>query len=129
MKIYKTKEFAKDARKLGISDSSLCKVIVEIELGKAHAALGGEVFKQRLARPGSGKSGGFRTILVFRQSHRSVFIDVFAKNDRETISDRALTSFKQAAEAMLGLDEEMVSKLLINQIWIEIDRDEKDISN
>lgn len=129
MRIFKTKEFAKEARRLRISDSSLRKAIDEIEAGNVDASLGGEVFKQRVARAGSGKSGGYRTIIVFRHAHRSVFIDVFAKNETESISVKALKSFKQAANLMLKFNQTTLTELLSKQIWIEIDRDEKDISN
>jgi hypothetical protein len=129
MRIFKTKEFSKEARKLGISDAALCKAVTEIESGIVHAALGGEVFKQRIRRAGFGKSGGFRSILVFRHAYRTVFIDVFAKNETENIANNALKSFKQAAGVVLGLDETVISELLIKQMWIEIAPDEKDISN
>ena len=128
MRIFKTKEFTRDARKLGISDATLRSVIAEIEQGNFDAALGGEIFKQRIARGGAGKSGGYRTIIVFRQSHRSVFIDVYAKNAVESLSSKALKSFKQAADIMLGLPDSEITELLISKIWIEIENNEKDIS-
>ncbi|MGD1069262.1 MAG: type II toxin-antitoxin system RelE/ParE family toxin [Bryobacteraceae bacterium] len=56
------------AMKAGISDVSLCKVIRDAERGLIAADLGGGVIKQRLARPGEGKSGGFRSLIVFPQA-------------------------------------------------------------
>jgi hypothetical protein len=35
---------------------------------------GAGVIKQRIARPGQGKSGGFRTLLVFRAGKRALFV-------------------------------------------------------
>ena len=52
MRIFKNKAFAKFARKENISDEKLLKVIKEIEAGDFEADLGGNVFKQRISRPG-----------------------------------------------------------------------------
>ena len=70
------------AVKAGISDVSLCKVIRDAERGLIAADLGSGVIKQRIARPGEGKSGGFRTLIVFRTGARAFFIHGFAKNER-----------------------------------------------
>jgi hypothetical protein len=120
MRVFKIREFAKEARKLGISDLTLRKAISEIEAGKADALLGGEIIKQRVARTGMGKSGGARTILAFRHAHRCIFIDVFAKNETENIGLKELQTLKYAAKQMLGLHEEVVETLLTNGIWIEV---------
>jgi len=51
------------------------------------ADLGGYLFKKRIARPGGGKSGGYRTILGFRRTstERTIFLYGFAKNQRANI--------------------------------------------
>ena len=49
------------AKKAGIGDVVLCEAIRDAERGLIAADLGGGVIKQRIARPGQGKSGGFRT--------------------------------------------------------------------
>jgi hypothetical protein len=41
--------------------------------------LGGGVYKQRIARKGQGKSGGFRTIIFFEAHKAAFFILGFAK--------------------------------------------------
>ena len=64
------------------------------------ADLGGGVIKQRIARPGGGKSGGFRTIILFRTAERAVFIYGFRKNERNNIRDDELTEFRRLATVM-----------------------------
>jgi len=61
MRIFKNKPFARFARKNEIDDSELCDAIQDAVRGLIAADLGGGVIKQRYARPGQGKSGGFRT--------------------------------------------------------------------
>ena len=41
----------------------------------------GGVIKQRLAREGQGKSGGFRSIVLFRRGEKAFFVYGFAKSE------------------------------------------------
>ncbi|MDR1949001.1 MAG: type II toxin-antitoxin system RelE/ParE family toxin [Spirochaetaceae bacterium] len=38
-------------------------MVNQLEAGQSGANLGGGVYKQRIARPGAGKSGGYRVIV------------------------------------------------------------------
>lgn len=73
MSVYLTKEFARFARKAGLADAKLLRAAREVAAGRYDADLGGGVFKQRVAREGGGKSGGFRTIVLFRVGSDSFF--------------------------------------------------------
>jgi hypothetical protein len=66
VRVFKNKAFVRFARKAEIGDAALCEAIRDAERGLIAANLGGGVIKQRVARPGQGKSGGFRTLIVFR---------------------------------------------------------------
>jgi len=52
--------------------------------------LGGGVFKQRVAKPGGSRSGGFRTIILFRVGGHSFFAHGFAKNEKANVSAEEL---------------------------------------
>jgi len=71
MSVYATKEFARFARKAGLADARLLQAAQDVTAGRYDASLGGGVFKQRVAREGGGKSGGFRTIILFRVGSHS----------------------------------------------------------
>lgn len=73
------------ARRERIRDSSLCEAIRRAERGLIDADLGGGIIKQRVARPGQGRSGGYRTVLAYRSGDRAVFLYGFAKSERENI--------------------------------------------
>jgi hypothetical protein len=64
VRIFKTKEFARFARRAGISDEVLCDAIDRAERGLIDADLGGGLIKQRVARPRQGRSGGYRTVIA-----------------------------------------------------------------
>jgi hypothetical protein len=59
--------------------------------------------KQRIARPGQGKSGGFRTLIVFRAGTRAIFAHGFAKNEKDNIEREDLAALKRLAAEMLAL--------------------------
>ncbi|HCK84093.1 MAG TPA: addiction module toxin RelE [Hyphomonadaceae bacterium] len=102
MSVYQTKEFARFARKNGLSAGALLHAAADIASGRFDADLGGGVFKRRVARQGSGKSGGFRTILLFRTGRHSFFVYGFAKSERANISAKELKALKKLADEMLG---------------------------
>ncbi len=50
MRRFKTKTFARFARRAGIDDRSLCEAVERAEIGLIAADLGGGLIKQRVAR-------------------------------------------------------------------------------
>ena len=87
LRIFKDKIFARFARRQRISDNALCEAVGRAERGLIDADLGGGVIKQRVARPGEGRAGGFRVLIFFRVEDRAFFVFGFAKNDRGNIGD------------------------------------------
>jgi hypothetical protein len=74
--------------------------------------LGGCLFKIRIGRENQGKSGGFRTILVFKELSRALFLYGFEKNDLDNIDKKTLSDYKKYAKAFLGYDKKEIQKLL-----------------
>jgi hypothetical protein len=72
--MYKTKWFDRWARKQGLTAMSLCMAVNEMAAGLYEADLGGGLLKKRIARPGQGKSGGFRTLVAINRGSRCVFV-------------------------------------------------------
>jgi RelE toxin of RelE / RelB toxin-antitoxin system len=60
VQVFKEKGFARFQRKEGLRDDALCKAIGNVAAGLVDADLGRGLFKQRVARPGQGKRGGYR---------------------------------------------------------------------
>ncbi|RWH45299.1 MAG: type II toxin-antitoxin system RelE/ParE family toxin [Mesorhizobium sp.] len=106
MTVFVTKEFARFARKSRLSAHRLLQAAAEVMDGRYDADLGGGVFKQRVAREGGGKSGGFRTIVVFRAGDHGFFVHGFAKNDKANVSAKELKALKQLADVLLGFSDE-----------------------
>jgi hypothetical protein len=83
--IFKTRHFARWARKTGLVDSLLKAAVLEIQCGLLEADPGGGIVKKRIALPGRGKRGSTRTLLVTNRTwpdkctdcgcHRKRFFD------------------------------------------------------
>lgn len=120
MRVFKTRDFARFARKEGIDDARLCEAIERAERGLIDADLGGGVIKQRVARPGKGRSGGYRTLIAYRTEARAVFVYGFAKSAKDNVSAAELTALRRLAAEYLGYDAKQVETHLKDGAWTEV---------
>lgn len=109
------------ASREGITDEELCEAVYQAERRLIDADLGGGVIKQRLAREGQGKSGGFRSILLFRRGSKAFFVYGFAKSDRDNIRRDELKAFRKLAGEMLALDDKALAAAMRNGTIMEIE--------
>jgi hypothetical protein len=123
MSVYATKEFARFARKAGLTDAKLLQAAQDAAAGHYDADLGGGVFKQRVAREGGGKSGGFRTIILFRVRSHSFFAHGFAKSDKANASAKELKALKRLADVLLGFSEVQLEAAQAAGELIEVESD------
>lgn len=126
IRIYKSKWFAKFAKKEIITDNALCKAIKDAEDGKIDADLGGGVIKQRIARENAGKSGGYRSIILYRYADKAFFVYGYSKSKQDNISKAEVLAFRDMAELVLSLPESEVEILLKAGIYEEVKSYEKD---
>jgi hypothetical protein len=103
-----------------ISDAALREAVARAEQGQVDAYLGGEVIKQRIARPGQGKRGGYRAIIYFRRGERAFLEYGFAKSDRSNINASEEAQFKEAAKFVLSLTEKQLAELLKRGDFVEV---------
>ena len=106
MQTFKTKAFARFADRMGLDDAALCDAVKRAERGLVAADLGGGVIKQRIGRKGAGRSGGFRTIILFRRGQLAFFVHGFAKSQRENLRQDELRAFRLLARQYLALGRE-----------------------
>jgi hypothetical protein len=123
VRLLKNPWFVRFARKERIADDALIQAVARAERGLIDADLGGGVIKQRLARRGQGKSGGYRTLILYRAGNRAIFAFGFAKNDLDNINDEDLGRLKDAAKLTLGFSDEEITRLVEAGKLTEIDYD------
>ena len=120
LRVFKNAWFARFARREKIRDAALKDAVARAEKGVIDADLGGGVIKQRLARAGQGKSGGYRSIIIFRKGERAFFVYGFAKSDRENLEPDETAAFKKSAKAFFALSEKQLNALLKEAALTEV---------
>jgi hypothetical protein len=127
LRVFKSKEFARFARKNQLHDAVLCRATAEIHAGTVDAELGGGVYKQRLRRSGEGKSGGFRAIILLRWKTIAIFVFGFAKSERANIGPDELRVWRLIARQLLTAPAAVRAAVEEGKL-IEVLCDEKEIS-
>ncbi len=125
MRIFKTKVVARFTRSEGIADASLVDAIKRAERGLIDADLGGGLFKQRVARQGQGKSGGYRMLVACRKGDRAVFFYGFAKNARSNIGDDELKTAREICAYWLNASEAQIDEAVSEKVIMEISHDDE----
>lgn len=120
MRVFKNAWFSRFARKQKISDRSLIEAIERADQGLIDANLGSGVIKQRVAREGRGKSGGYRTIIFYRSGDKAFFMFGFAKSDQSNLEKHEEVQFRKAAAHVLTLSDEQIDKLIENGQFSEV---------
>ncbi len=123
MRIFKNKWFQHWCRKEGVSDALLLKAARDILEGKVEADLGGGLFKKRLARPGSGKSGAYRIVVGYKNpnSERIIFLYAFAKNKKANLSTDEEAVLSTVAGSFIKATDAQVDELLKKGSILEVE--------
>jgi len=118
LRIYKTKPFRRFQRKEGMTDAALCEAVKRAEDGSVDAKLGRNLIKQRVARQGAGRRGGYRIIIAYRVGAHAVFIYGFAKSDEDNITATDEQDLAHAGALLLGLDADSIETLIVEgELW------------
>ena len=124
MRVFKTKWFIRYARRERIKDASLAESVAPAERGIIDGDLGGGLIKQRVARSGQGRSGGYRTLIAYRSGDRAVFLYAFAKSERENIENDELASLREITAAWLKADGAALQWQVSEGLAMEVDYDQ-----
>ncbi|MGI0483466.1 type II toxin-antitoxin system RelE/ParE family toxin [Geminocystis sp. CENA526] len=120
MRIFKNKSFDRFTRKEGIKDEDLWEAVERANIGLISADLGAGLIKQRIARSGRGKSGGFRSIIIFKADDRAFFVYGFAKNQKANINEKELKALKKLSIQLLSYSEQDLLKAIQNGVFKEV---------
>jgi hypothetical protein len=124
VRIFKIKTFARFTKRERIADVSLCEAIERAERGLVDADLGGGLIKQRVARTGQGKRGGYRMLIAFRSKLRAVFLFGFAKSELDNIDDDQLATLRETAALWLAADAQKIEQAIKDGLLIEVRHDD-----
>jgi hypothetical protein len=110
-------------RREHVTGAMLLQAIRNLEEGLSTTNLGSSLFKVRVARKGQGKSGGYRTLIVYRQGDRAIVIYGFKKSDVDNIADDELTFFRELAATLLALAAEQIEIAIENEELYKIEEE------
>lgn len=111
MERYKLKDFAKWAKKEGISDEALGVVVYEMSRGLLGDRLGAHIYKKRLKVEGRGKRGGARAIVLFKDKDVTLFLYGYLKNEQADISQNEERQLRLFAHDFMKLSSADRAKL------------------
>ena len=83
----------------------MCEAVRRARSGRIDADLGSGVIKQRIAGKRSGRSGGFRMIVLFCRGELVFFVYGFAESGRNNLRRDELETFRLLSDEYLALDE------------------------
>ena len=126
MRVFKTRVFDRWAGKVGVTDIALLKAVADIERGLIDADLGSNLFKQRVALPGRGKSGSTRTLLATRFAGTLYFLFGFEKKDRDNITPRELGIYQSLASTLVVLSNDQIDTALKANELMEVQHEQND---
>jgi len=119
VRALKTKSFARESRKNGISDQELCEALAELSKGQGDN-LGGNVWKKRLNK------NMHRSIAIESPERFWVLVYLFAKQDRKNIEDDELAGFKKLAKDYLKANDAAINGQIANGDLEEICNERKE---
>ena len=125
VRIHKVKVFARFQRHERIADTALAKAIGRAERRLVDAELGGGRIKQRVARPGQGKSGGYRMVITYRVRNRAVFLLGFAKSGKADLKPDELADLAEIGASWLKADNEQIEAALADERLKGVDYDDE----
>jgi hypothetical protein len=121
MRLFATKWFSRFARSERITGRDLCEAIERAERGLIDADLGRGLIKQRVARQGQGRSGGFRVLIAYRRGVRGVFLYGFAKRERDNIRSDQLANWQARAHDILAASDDVIDRNISGDNLREVD--------
>ncbi len=107
----KTKWFNKWAKKNSVTDKILLETIKNVSNNLGTVNLGFGLYKVRTPKIGKGKSGSFRTIVVYKESNIAIFVYGFSKTDKDNLEMEELKYFKKLAKDLLKINRQKYLEL------------------
>ncbi|TCM77567.1 hypothetical protein EV291_107211 [Rhizobium sp. BK068] len=120
VRVLKDLEFEDWAGEYNVTDAMLCDAAKEIEAGLVDARLGGFLLKKRVAAPGRGKRGSYRTIVGHRQGDRLIFVHGFAKNETDNITKKEKEALRKLCDVYMLADDKKLAEMIEMKQILEI---------
>ncbi len=121
MKKITTKWFKKWSKKVSLTNQDLLEAIRNLEDGLSTTDIGSHLFKVRVKRKHSGKSSGFRTIIVYHENNKAIFLYGFGKNEKTNIDKAELQYFKKLGNDLLALNSAQLEQFVEQKVLFDLE--------
>lgn len=126
MRVFKVRSFHRFAKSHGLQDARLIDAVREIGHGRIDADLGGGIYKQRVARPGAGRSGGFRVVIAHRLGAHWFFVFGFEKSKLDNVNRSDLQVLRQHGLLLSGYSSDELAWAIEKGELVEVRCGEED---
>jgi hypothetical protein len=121
LSVYKAKAFTRFARKAAsLTQIYGTQLSRQPGSGRCRPRRRG-LIKQRIARTGEGKSGGSRSIILFKKNDRAVYIYGFEKKHVANIDRRELEAFRELADVILGYTDAEIEQRVTDGALLRVE--------
>lgn len=124
MRKLSTKWFKKWSKKANLSNQNMLEAIKNLETGLSTADLGNHLYKVRIKRAHSGKSSGFRSIILYMAKDRAIFMYGFEKNEKANINKAELQYFKKLGKDLIVLTFDQLKQFIEQKILFDLEVEE-----
>jgi hypothetical protein len=101
-------------------DEDCREAIRKAERGLIDANLGGGLIKQRIATGNRGASKGSRAVIFYKRREVAVFLHVFAKSGKASLTNSELAVYLKLAGILEGPTEAKLKELVTTEGWREL---------
>jgi len=107
-----------------LSNQNMLEAIKNLETGLSTADLGNHLYKVRIKRAHSGKSSGFRSIILYMAKDRAIFMYGFEKNEKANINKAELQYFKKLGKDLIVLTFDQLKQFIEQKILFDLEVEE-----
>ena len=104
-----------------VTDEECREAIRKAEAGLIDASLGGGLIKQRIATGNRGAAKGSRAVIFYKRGELAVFLHVFPKSHKASLTRSELIEYLKIARSLEGLTEAKLNELVATQGWRELE--------
>ena len=104
-----------------MKNKDLLEAIHNLESGLSTARLGNHLFKVRVKREHGGKRSGFRTIVVYQENDKAIYLYGFGKNEKDNIDKSELSYFKKLGNDLLALNNDQIKQFIEQKTLFDIE--------
>jgi len=122
VKILITRWFQKWLKRVNIEIGDLISSVAILNKNpESSVSLGSGLYKVRVKRKNKGKSGGYRTLLIFRKEKIALYVYGFSKSEKNNLEQDELKLFRKLSKDILSMNNHELNNQIITGSFINLE--------